>query len=89
MTETGLYQLIRLCKSLKEIQLKGTSVSILPKDIVNYDVALDGCPLISPERDIFSKGGFKLLRGELLYLYKMQGRKGCLIYVVKPVNPKI
>ena len=63
VTETGLYQLIKLCKSLQEIQLKGTSVSILPKDIVKYDVTLDGCPLISPEREIFNKGGFKLLRG--------------------------
>ena len=65
VTETGLYQLIKLCKNLQGIQLKGTSVSILPKDIINYIVTLDGCPLISPEREIFNKGGFKVLKGGL------------------------
>lgn len=63
VTETGLYQIMKQCKNLQDINLTGTGVSILPRDITKYNASVDGCPLISPEKEIFNKGGFKLLKG--------------------------
>ncbi|KAL3862612.1 hypothetical protein ACJMK2_008568 [Sinanodonta woodiana] len=62
VTEMGLYQLLAKCKQIKDISLLGTGVSILPSQMTNLlSVDLNGCPLISPDRESFEKEGMKMM----------------------------
>ncbi|KAK3609671.1 hypothetical protein CHS0354_035956 [Potamilus streckersoni] len=62
VTETGLYQLLANCKQLKDISLVGTGVSILPSQMTQLlSVDVNGCPLISPDRESYEKDGINIM----------------------------
>ena len=69
VTETGLHAVVNKCPKLEKVNIRGTSVTILPYKVASMDINTDGYPCVSPDKEVLQIQGTKLLQGMHLFLY--------------------
>ena len=84
VTEDGVMPLVQNCKSLRSIDLTGTSVAILPRGLAEYKaVEVGGCPLLSPGTEVLQKHGLKMLAGRVYRYWQGNNTVLCCHPVLK------